>query len=40
MRERTKLEAGIKEVDGLFNDLRDTLDLIELAEAEDDEDVA
>lgn len=39
MRERTQLESGIKEVDGLFNDLRDTLDLIELAEAEDDKDV-
>jgi len=39
MRERTQLEAGIKEVDSLFNDLRDTLDLIELAEAEDDKDV-
>ncbi len=39
MRERTQLEGGIKEVDGLFNDLRDTLDLIELAEAEDDKDV-
>tara|TARA_R110000787_G_scaffold23762_3_gene67703 strand:- start:113417 stop:114373 length:957 start_codon:yes stop_codon:yes gene_type:complete len=39
MRERTQLEGGIKEVDSLFNDLRDTLDLIELAEAEDDKDV-
>jgi peptide chain release factor 2 len=39
MRERTQLESGIKEVDGLFNDLRDTLDLTELAEAEDDKDV-
>lgn len=39
MRERTQLESGIKEVDGLFNDLRDTLDLIELAEAEEDKDV-
>jgi peptide chain release factor 2 len=39
MRERTKLEAGIKEVDALFGDLRDTTDLLELAEAENDADV-
>lgn len=39
MRERTKLEAGIKEVDALFGDLNDTVELIELAEAEDDQDV-
>ncbi len=39
MRERTKVEAGIKEVDGLFGDLQDTCDLIELAEAEADTDV-
>lgn len=39
MRERTKLEAGIKEVDGLFGDLADTVELLELAEAEGDEDV-
>lgn len=39
MRERTKLEAGIKEVDGLFGDLTDTVELLELAEAEGDEDV-
>jgi len=39
MRERTKVESGIKEVDSLYNDLRDTTDLLELAEAEDDNDV-
>lgn len=39
MRERTKLEAGIKEVDALFTDLQDTIDLLELAEAESDADV-
>jgi peptide chain release factor 2 len=39
MRERTKLEEGIKEVDSLYDDLRDISDLIELAEEEDDETV-
>lgn len=39
MRERTKLENGIKEVDTLFGNLQDTVELIELAEAEDDADV-
>lgn len=39
MRERTKLETGIKEVDSLFGDLNDTIELIELAELEDDADV-
>lgn len=39
MRERTKLETGIKEVDSLFSDLSDTVELIELAELEDDADV-
>ena len=39
MRERTKLETGIKEVDTLFGDLSDTTELIDLAEAEDDADV-
>jgi peptide chain release factor 2 len=39
MRERTKLETGIKEVDTLFGDLNDTVELIELAELEDDSDV-
>lgn len=39
MRERTKLETGIKEVDTLFGDLNDTVELIELAELEDDVDV-
>ena len=39
MRERTKLESGIKEVDTLFGDLSDTIELIDLAEAEDDADV-
>lgn len=40
MRERTKLEAGIKEVDSLFSDLSDTTELLEMAEAEGDEDIA
>jgi len=39
MRERTKVEAGIKEVDALYGDLQDISDLLELAEAEDDNDV-
>ena len=39
MRERTKVEASIKEVDSLYGDLRDISDLLELAEAEDDADV-
>jgi peptide chain release factor 2 len=39
MRERTKLEAGIKEVRALFGDLRDTIDLLELADDEEDDDV-
>lgn len=39
MRERTKLETGIKEVRALFGDLRDTIDLLELADDEDDDDV-
>ena len=39
MRERTKLEAGIKEVCALFGDLRDTIDLLELADDEEDDDV-
>lgn len=39
MRERTKLETGIKEVRALFGDLRDTIDLLELADDEEDDDV-
>ncbi len=39
MRERTKLESGIQEVDKLFGDLADAIDLIELAELEDDGEV-
>lgn len=39
MRERTKVESGIKEVDSLYGDLRDISDLLELAEAEADADV-
>lgn len=39
MRERTKLETGIKEVDTLFGDLSDTTELIDLAEVEEDADV-
>ncbi len=39
MRERTKLDSGIKEVHQLENGVRDAIELIELAEAEGDEDV-
>ena len=40
MRERTGLEAGLKEIDALESGLADNLELLELAEAEDDADVA
>ncbi|MEE8350984.1 MAG: peptide chain release factor 2 [Rhodospirillales bacterium] len=36
MRERTGLEAGLKEIDELASSLADNLELLELAEAEDD----
>jgi len=39
MRERTQLETGLKEVDALYGDLQDTVDLLDLAEAEGDADV-
>jgi len=39
MRERTRLEAGIKAIDELNQDLNDILELIELGEEEGDEDV-
>lgn len=39
MRERTKLETGIKAVDEITNDLSDNIELLELGEAEDDQDV-
>ena len=40
MRERTHLDASINSYNALSNELDDTIDLIELAEEEDDEDVA
>ncbi len=40
MRERTGLETGLKEIDELAGGLADNLELLELAEAEDDADVA
>jgi len=40
MRERTRLESGLADIDGLTRGLADNLDLLELAEAEDDADVA
>lgn len=40
MRERTRLEAGLADIDGLSQGLADNLELLELAEAEDDADVA
>ncbi|MDA0305772.1 MAG: peptide chain release factor 2 [Proteobacteria bacterium] len=40
MRERTGLEAGLKEIDELAGSLADNLELLELAEAEDAADVA
>ncbi len=39
MRERTRLENGIKAVDDLAQELEDNVELIELGEAEDDTDV-
>ncbi|MFQ5763963.1 MAG: peptide chain release factor 2, partial [Rhodospirillales bacterium] len=40
MRERTRLEANLNEIDGLERELTENLELLELAEAEDDADVA
>ena len=39
MRERTTLDQGIKDVDGIAQDLDDNLELIEMGEAEDDVEV-
>ena len=39
MRERTKLENGVQAVDEITNDLSDNVELLELGEAEDDQDV-
>ena len=39
MRERTKLENSVKAVNEIANDLSDNLELIQLGEAENDEDV-
>jgi peptide chain release factor 2 len=39
MRERTRLEASLAEIDDLARELKDTIGLIELAEAEEDADV-
>ena len=39
MRERTHLEASLDDIDGLENELADNLELLELAEAEDDAEV-
>ncbi len=40
MRERTHLEGGLDEIDSLERELADNLELLEMAEAEDDRDVA
>tara|TARA_B100002003_G_scaffold241958_1_gene264313 strand:+ start:423 stop:1367 length:945 start_codon:yes stop_codon:yes gene_type:complete len=39
MRERTKLETGLKAVDEITGDLNDNVELLELGEAEDDQEV-
>jgi len=39
MRDRTRLENGIESVDTISRDLRDNVDLLELGEAEDDQEV-
>lgn len=39
MKERTKLDGLIKEIDGLQADLDDNIELIEMGEIEDDEDI-
>ena len=40
MRERTRLEASLDEIDSFERELADNLELLELAESEDDADVA
>ena len=40
MRERTQLEGGLDEIDTVERELADNLELLEMAEAEDDSDVA
>ncbi len=40
MRERTRLDANLKEIHGLESELADNLELLELAEAEGDDDIA
>jgi len=40
MRERTRLEASLEEIDSFERELADNLELLELAESEDDADVA
>ncbi len=40
MRERTHLEASLDEIDSFERELADNLELLELAESEDDADVA
>ncbi len=39
MKERTKLDGLIKEIDGLTSDLSDNIELIEMGEAEGDQDI-
>ena len=39
MRERTRLEGGIKSIDEMENEISDSLELIEMGEAEGDDDV-
>ncbi|MEK9673050.1 MAG: peptide chain release factor 2 [Rhodospirillaceae bacterium] len=39
MRERNRLEHGIKEIDGITRELTDSIDLIAMGEDEDDQDV-
>jgi peptide chain release factor 2 len=39
MRERTKLETGVKAVDEITSDLNDNVELLELGEVEDDQEV-
>jgi len=39
MKERTKLDGLIKEIDDLVTDLADNLELIEMGEAEGDDDI-
>ena len=40
MRERTRLESSLGEIQGLANGLVENLELLELAEAENDADIA